>query len=185
MEEYKKIKTPLSDDDVLSLKAGDAVLISGVIYTARDAAHKRLIEEHEEKGTLPLNLKGQIMYYVGPSPAKPGKVIGSAGPTTSIRMDPYTPKVIELGVKGTIGKGQRTEPVKEAMKKFKAVYFATVGGAAALVAQRIKSVKVVAYEDLGPEAIREMVVEDFPVIVAVDAYGNDLYVEGVKKFTKA
>lgn len=184
MEEYKKIKTPLRDEDVLSLKAGDAVLISGIIYTARDAAHKRLIEDYEKTGKLPFDLKGQIIYYVGPSPAKPGKVIGSAGPTTSIRMDPYTPKILELGVKATIGKGQRTEPVKEAMKKFKAVYFAAVGGAAALLAERIKSVKVIAYEDLGPEAINEMVVEDFPVIVAVDAYGNDLYIDGIKRYAK-
>lgn len=184
MEEYKRLKTPLTDDDVLSLKAGDAVLISGIIYGARDAAHKRLIEEYEKTGKLPLDLKGQIIYYVGPSPAKPGKVIGSAGPTTSTRMDPYTPKMLELGVKATIGKGERKEEVKEAMKKYKAVYLATVGGAGALIAQRIKSVKVIAYEDLGPEAIIEMVVEDFPAIVAVDAYGNDLYIEGIKKYAK-
>jgi len=184
MEEYKRLKTPLTDEDVLSLKAGDAVLISGIIYSARDAAHKRLIEEYEKTGKLPFDLKGQIIYYVGPSPAKPGKVIGSAGPTTSIRMDPYTPKILEFGVKATIGKGERKEEVKEAMKKYKAVYLATVGGAGALIAQRIKSVKVIAYEDLGPEAIAEMVVEDFPAIVAVDAYGNDLYVEGIKKYAK-
>jgi fumarate hydratase subunit beta len=184
MEEYKRLKTPLTSEDVLSLKAGDAVLISGIIYGARDAAHKRLIEEYEKTGKLPFDLKGQIIYYVGPSPAKPGKVIGSAGPTTSIRMDPYTPKMLELGVKATIGKGERNEEVKEAMKKYKAVYLATVGGAGALIAQRIKSVRIIAYEDLGPEAITEMVVEDFPAIVAVDAYGNDLYAEGIKKYAK-
>lgn len=184
MPESIKIKTPLSDEDVQSLKIGDSVLITGKIYTARDAAHKRLIDLIEKGESLPLDLKGQIIYYVGPAPAKPGYVIGPAGPTTSGRCDPYTPALLLLGLKGMIGKGVRSREVREAMKKHKAVYFAATGGAAALISKNIKAVKIIAYEDLGPEAIRELEVEDFPVIVANDAHGGDLYEEGAKKYRK-
>lgn len=184
MPESIKIKTPLSDEDVQSLKIGDSVLITGKIYTARDAAHKRLIDLIEKGESLPLDLKGQIIYYVGPAPAKPGYVIGPAGPTTSGRCDPYTPALLLLGLKGMIGKGVRSKEVREAMKKHKAVYFAATGGAAALISKNIKAVKIIAYEDLGPEAIRELEVEDFPVIVANDAHGGDLYEEGAKKYRK-
>jgi fumarate hydratase subunit beta len=182
MAEPKKIKTPLTDEDVMKLKIGDSVLITGKIFTARDAAHKRLIDLAQKGEALPLDLTGQIVYYVGPAPAKPGYVIGPAGPTTSGRCDPYTPKLLSLGLKGMIGKGTRSKDVREAMKKYKAVYFAATGGAAALISKNIKAVKIIAYEDLGPEAIRELEVEDFPVIVANDAHGGDLYEEGVKKY---
>jgi len=179
-----KIKTPLSDEDVQNLKIGDSILITGKIYTARDAAHKRLIDLIEKNESLPLDLKGQIIYYVGPAPAKPGYVIGPAGPTTSGRCDPYTPALLALGLKGMIGKGVRSKEVREAMEKYKAVYLAATGGAAALISKNIKAVKIIAYEDLGPEAIRELEVEDFPVIVANDAHGGDLYEEGIKKYRK-
>ncbi|MEA3420748.1 MAG: Fe-S-containing hydro-lyase, partial [Acidobacteriota bacterium] len=148
----------------------------------RDAAHKRLIELIDNGEELPFNVKGQIIYYAGPAPASPGKVIGSAGPTTSYRMDPYAPKLIAMGLKGMIGKGPRSMDVIEAMKKYKAVYFVAVGGAGALISQCIKKVDIVAYEDLGPEAIRCLQVEDFPVIVANDYYGRDLFKEGVEKY---
>lgn len=179
-----KIKTPLTDKDVMNLKIGDSVLITGKIYTARDAAHKRLFDLAQKGESLPLDLKGQIIYYVGPAPAKPGYVIGPAGPTTSGRCDPYTPKLLSLGLKGMVGKGVRSKEVREAMQKYKAVYFAATGGAAALIAKNIKAMKVVAYEDLGAEAIAELTVEDFPVIVANDAHGGDLYEEGIKKYRK-
>jgi len=179
-----RLITPLSDQDVEKLKIGDKVLLSGVVYTARDAAHKRLIETLKKKEKFPFNPEGQIIYYVGPAPARPGKVIGSAGPTTSYRMDPYAIHLMEAGIKGMIGKGQRGKKVKEAMKKYKAVYFAAIGGAAALLSQHIKKVKIVAYEDLGTEAIRRLEVEDFPVIVVNDIKGGDLYQEGVKKYAR-
>jgi len=182
MSEPIRIKTPLSDGDVERLKAGDRVLISGVIYTGRDAAHKRLVDLIDRGGELPLDLRGQIIYYVGPTPARPGKPIGSAGPTSSYRMDPYSPKLMEKGLKGMIGKGMRSQEVIEAMKKYKAVYMAAVGGAAALIARRIKKSEILAYEDLGPEAIRRLEVEDFPAIVVNDIWGNDLYVEGVRRY---
>lgn len=178
----KKITTPLSEEVIKDLKVGDIVSITGYIYTARDAAHKRLVELVKEGKELPFDIKGAIIYYVGPTPAPPGKVIGSAGPTTSYRMDPYAPILIEMGLKGMIGKGKRSLEVKEAIKKFKAVYFAAVGGAAALISKQIKSVELVAYEDLGPEAIRKLYVEDFSAIVVNDIYGGDLYEEGVKKY---
>ncbi|MBC7330945.1 MAG: Fe-S-containing hydro-lyase [Synergistetes bacterium] len=181
----KKINTPLTDEVVLGLKAGDEVLISGVIYTGRDAAHKRLRELMSRGEKLPIELEGQIIYYVGPCPPKPGQVIGSAGPTTSGRMDPYAPLLIERGLKGMIGKGSRKPEVIEAMKKHKAVYFLAVGGLGALLAKRVKKAEVVAFPDLGPEAIYRLEVEDFPVIVGIDAYGNNLYVEGVKKYRKS
>ncbi|MEO0185671.1 MAG: Fe-S-containing hydro-lyase [candidate division WOR-3 bacterium] len=184
MSEPIRLKTPLSDEDVLKLKIGDSVLITGKIYTARDAAHKRLFELAEKGEPLPIDLKGKVVYYAGPAPAKPGYVIGPAGPTTSGRCDPYTPKMLEIGLKGMIGKGVRSKDVREAMKKYKAVYFAATGGAAALIAKNIKAVKVVAYEELGAEAIRELEVVDFPLIVANDAFGGDLYEEGMKKYRK-
>lgn len=182
MAEVKRIKTPLTDEDVLKLKIGDSVLITGKIYTARDAAHKRLIDLIQKGESLSVDLKGQIIYYVGPAPAKPGYIIGPAGPTTSGRCDPYTPTLLSLGLKGMIGKGVRSKEVRDAMKKFKAVYFSATGGAAALIAKNIKAVKIIAYEDLGPEAIRELEVEDFPVIVADDAHGGDLFEEGVRRY---
>ena len=181
MAEYINLKTPLNDSDVEKLEAGDKVRISGTLYTARDAAHKRLVEMIESGKDLPFNLKGQLLYYVGPTPARPGQEIGSAGPTTSYRMDTYTPTFIKMGLKGTIGKGGRSDEVIEAMKKHKAVYLAAVGGAA-LIAKRIKRVRIIAFEDLGPEAIRELEVEDFPAIVVNDTKGNDLYKTGSDKY---
>jgi fumarate hydratase subunit beta len=183
MAEYR-LKTPLKDEDVAKLKSGDIVYLSGTIYTARDAAHKRLVDLINKGENLPFNLKGAVIYFVGPTPPKPGEVIGSAGPTTSYRMDSYSPLLIEHGLKGMIGKGRRSKEVKEACKKHKAVYFGAVGGAGALLAQRIKDAKVIAYEELGPEAIRELVVEDFPVVVVNDVEGNDLYEEGRKRWAK-
>jgi len=177
-----KLHTPLSDEDVNKLKIGDKVLLNGVIYTGRDAAHKRLVELIDAGKDLPIDIKGQIIYYVGPSPAKPGKPIGSAGPTTSYRMDPYAPALIAQGLKGMIGKGPRGEGVVEAMKEHGAVYLGAVGGAAALIARAIKKAEVVAYEDLGPEAIRRLEVEDLPVIVAQDAHGGNLFQEGVERY---
>lgn len=177
-----KLTTPLTEADVTLLRAGMPVLLNGVIYTARDAAHKRLCELIEKREALPVDLRGQVIYYVGPTPAPPGQVIGSAGPTTSGRMDAFTPPLIKMGVKGTIGKGRRGKEVVEAMKEFKAVYFVAVGGAGALLARRIRTCEVVAYEDLGPEAIRRLEVEDFPAIVANDIYGNDFYDEGVRQY---
>ena len=177
-----RIHTPLSDRDVEVLHAGDKVLISGVIYTGRDAAHKRLFELLQSGQALPVDLRGQVIYYVGPTPARPGRVIGSAGPTTSGRMDAYAPALIAYGLKGMIGKGLRNQGVLDAMKQCKAVYFGATGGAGALLARRIKKAEVVAYEDLGPEAIHRLEVEDFPVIVINDAHGGDLYSEGVKAY---
>jgi fumarate hydratase subunit beta len=176
--EVKRIRAPLTDEAVLDLKTGDNVLISGVIYAARDAAHKKLVELLEKGEEWPVDLKGQIIYYVGPAPAKPGQVIGSAGPTTSGRMDAYTPALLAYGVKAVIGKGLRNEATRKAFQDFKAVYLAATGGAGALLARTIKESEVVAYPELGPEAIRRLVVEDFPVTVINDAYGNDLYAEG-------
>ena len=179
-----RLRTPLSDSDVEKLKAGDKVLITGVIYTGRDAAHKRLVDLLKEGKPLPVDLKGQVIYYVGPAPAKPGQVIGSAGPTTSGRMDAYSPKLMEIGLKGMIGKGMRKKEVVEAMKKYKAVYFAATGGAGALLAKAIKKAQVVAYEDLGPEAINRLEVVDFPVIVVNDTQGNDLYQQGMQQYAR-
>lgn len=181
----KKISTPLTDALVKDLKAGDSVLITGIIYTGRDAAHKRLVDILQKGEKLPVDLKGQIIYYVGPAPAKPGYPIGPAGPTTSGRMDPYTPTLLAYGMKGMIGKGNRSQDVIEALKKHTGVYFAAVGGAAALIAKKIKKCETVAYEELGPEAIMKLTVEDFPVVVVNDCYGNDLYEEGMKKYRKA
>ncbi len=182
MNTVVKIKTPLSDKEIENLKAGDEVLITGVLYTARDAAHRRIIDLLEKGEKLPFDLKGQVIYYVGPTPAKETEVIGSAGPTTSYRMDNYTPVLLSSGLKGMIGKGPRSKNVIEAIKKYKAVYFAALGGAGALISQYIKKSEIIAYEDLGPEAIRKLKVEDFPVIVINDICGNDFYVEGPKKY---
>ncbi|WP_088555238.1 Fe-S-containing hydro-lyase [Calderihabitans maritimus] len=176
------ITPPLTDEMVEELRIGDQVYISGVLYTARDAAHKRLVELLDAGKPLPVDLKGQIIYYVGPSPAKPGQVIGSAGPTTSYRMDAYAPRLLEIGLKGMIGKGSRNQEVKDAIVRHKGVYFAAVGGAAALISKCIKKAEVIAYPDLGPEAIRRLEVENLPVIVVNDAHGGDLYEEGVKKY---
>ena len=170
-----KINLPLTKEVARTLKAGDIVELSGVIYTARDAAHKRLIERLEANEPLPFDLKDSVVYYVGPTPEKPGTVIGSAGPTTSYRMDAYAPTLLDLGLKGMIGKGLRHPVVIDAMKRNDAVYFAAVGGAAALLALHIKEAEVIAFDDLGTEAIRRLVVEDFPVIVATDCHGNSLY----------
>jgi fumarate hydratase subunit beta len=184
MAEYK-MTTPLTDEDIEKLKIGDIVYLSGTIYTARDAAHKRLVDLINEGKELPFDLKGSVIYFVGPTPPKPGEPIGSAGPTTSYRMDSYSPILIEHGQKAMIGKGKRNEAVKEACKKHKAVYFGATGGAGALIAQRIKKAEVIAYPELGPEAIRKLEVEDFPVTVVNDSYGGDLYEEGRKKWAKA
>ncbi len=179
-----KVITPLTDDIVMSLKAGDNVLISGTVYTARDAAHKRLVELLDKGQPLPFDIKGQILYFVGPTPAKPGKVIGSAGPTTSYRMNAYSPKLITAGQRGIIGKGEMSAEVAEHLKKYKGVYFAAVGGAGALISKSITSAEIIAYEDLGAEAIRRLTVKDFPVVVAQDCHGGNLYKEGVKKYAK-
>jgi fumarate hydratase subunit beta len=178
----KKITTPLTDEVVRSLKAGDSVLITGTIYTGRDQAHKRLVETLKAGKPMPVDLRGQIIYYVGPAPAKPGYAIGPAGPTTSGRMDPYTPALLEYGMKGMIGKGNRTPEVIEAIKKYTGVYFASVGGAAALIAKRITKCEIMAYEDIGAEALMKLTVADFPAVVVNDCYGNDLYEEGMKKY---
>jgi len=180
----KRITTPLDDEVVAGLRAGDQVLLTGVVYTARDAAHKRLVALIEEGKPLPFELAGQVVYYVGPTPAKPGEPIGAAGPTTAGRMDPYAPVLMERGLKGMIGKGARSKAVRDAMVRHRAVYFAAVGGAGALAAKRIKSAEIVAYEDLGPEAVRKLYVEDFPLFVVNDVYGGDLYEEGVARYRK-
>lgn len=171
----KYINTPLSEELACSLRTGDYVYITGTIYTARDAAHKRMYESLIAGENIPIDLSNNIIYYLGPTPEREGQVIGSAGPTTSSRMDKYTPLLLEKGLKGMIGKGKRSKEVIEAMKEQRAVYFVAVGGAGALLSKRIKKSKVIAYDDLGTEAIRELYVEDFPVIVAVDVYGNNLY----------
>jgi fumarate hydratase subunit beta len=182
MEEMIKIVTPLTADKARNLKAGDFVLISGTIYTARDAAHKRMVEALAAGEKLPVDFQDQIIYYVGPTPAKPGHAIGSAGPTTSGRMDAYAPRLLEQGVRGMIGKGYRSAEVVESMKKHDAVYFAATGGAAALIAKAIKKYEVIAYEDLGSEALARLTVEDFPAIVVIDSEGRNFYMEGQAKY---
>lgn len=172
------VRTPLTREDAKKLRAGDSCLISGVIYTARDAAHKRLCELIEQGKELPLDIKDSIIYFVGPTPAKPGQAIGSAGPTTSYRMDAYSPELIALGQTGMIGKGKRGNEVIAAMKKYGAVYFGAIGGCGALLSKCIKKAEIVAYEDLGAEAIRRLEVEDFPAIVIIDSEGNNLYETG-------
>ncbi|MBI5178935.1 MAG: Fe-S-containing hydro-lyase [Nitrospinae bacterium] len=185
MADLIKLTTPLDDAAVAQLKAGDQVSISGVLYTARDVAHKRLVDTLDAGKPLPFDMTGQVIYYVGPSPAKPGQVIGSAGPTTSYRMDLYAERLMEVGMKGMIGKGMRDKKVVDAMKKHKCVYFAAIGGAAALIARSIKAAEVIAYDDLGPEAVRRLVVEDFRAVVINDVNGNDLYEIGKAQYRKA
>jgi len=179
-----RLTTPLSEEAVLGLRSGQAVLISGVIYTARDAAHKRMVETLEAGGELPFEVSGQVIYYVGPTPAPPGRVIGAAGPTTAGRMDRYTPPLLARGLKGMIGKGARSAEVREALKKHKAVYFGGIGGAGALLSKRIHSAELVAYEDLGTEAIRRLEVEEFPAIVVNDCHGGDAYEEAVLQWRR-
>ena len=176
------IKSPLDEETIKSLKAGDQVFITGILYSARDAAHKRLVETLDKGEKLPLDLANQTIYYMGPSPARPGQVIGSAGPTTSGRMDSYAPRLMAAGLKGMIGKGNRSQAVKDAMRKYKAVYFGAIGGAGALISKSIKKAEVIAYEDLGAEAIRCLEVENFPATVINDIYGGDLYEEGKAKY---
>ncbi len=176
-----RIQLPMSRETARSLKAGDTVLLNGEIYTGRDAAHKRLIELLDAGKELPINVENETIYYVGPAPASPGHAVGSAGPTTSYRMDPYAPRLIELGLTGMIGKGKRDEGVINAMKKYGAVYFGAVGGAAALVSQSITKGEVVCYEDLGSEAIHRFTVKDFPVVVIIDSEGNNMYEIGPAK----
>jgi len=178
----KKVILPLTDATVKSLKAGDNVLLTGVMYVARDAAHKRMAEALDRNEPLPFDIKGQTIYYMGPSPARPGRVIGSAGPTTSGRMDVYAPRLIEEGLGGMIGKGMRSPAVKDAMKKHGAVYLAAIGGAGALISKSIKKSEVIAYEELGAEAVRRLEVEDFPATVINDIYGRDLYQEGKTRY---
>ena len=175
MGEIKKLQPPLSDSDVRSLKAGDEVVVSGVVYAARDMAHKRLCEAVDAGQKLPFELEGAVIYFVGPSPAQPGRVIGAAGPTTSSRMDAFSPKLIAGGLRAMIGKGYRGQQVREALKKYGAVHLSTIGGAGALLSRYIVSAEVIAYNDLGTEAVRKLEVADFPAIVAYDCYGNSVY----------
>ena len=179
-----KLTTPLTDDVVQQLHAGDKVSITGSIYVARDAAHKRLVAALDAGEPLPFDPQGQIIYYMGPAPAKPGDPIGSAGPTTSYRMDPYAPRLMEVGLKGMIGKGNRSMPVRQAIQEHKAIYMGAIGGAGALIAKSIKSAEVIAYDDLGAEALRRLEVVDFPAIVVNDIYGGDAYEEGLRKHSR-
>jgi fumarate hydratase subunit beta len=181
MAEYR-LQTPLSESDIQKLKIGDQVLLTGTIYLARDAAHKRMIELIENNQPLPVNLKDEIIFYAGPCPPKPGQIIGPIAPTTSFRMDPYAPAMYEYGVKGTIGKGPRREMVKQSCQDNGAIYFAAIGGLSTILSRRVKAVEVVAYDDLGPEAIRRLQIEDFPLLVAYDAHGGNLYEQEIAKF---
>jgi fumarate hydratase subunit beta len=181
---FKYLTTPLTDADVASLRAGDRVRITGVLYTARDAAHGRLLPLMEKGERLPIDVKGAIIYYTGPTPAQPGDVAGSIGPTTASRMDKFTPALLALGLKGTIGKGYRGQAVKDALREHRAVYFGTVGGAGALLSRHVKKLEIVAYEDLGTEAIRRLEVEAFPAIVLNDCHGGDLYQDGQKQYAR-
>ena len=180
----KKINVPLSKEDAANLRTGDYVYLTGTVYTARDAAHKRMAEALEKGEALPFDVNGNVIYYMGPSPAREGRPIGSAGPTTAGRMDPYAPKLLDLGLRGMIGKGRRTKEVVDAVVRNKAVYFAAVGGAGALLSQCIKSSEVIAYDDLGAEAIRKLYVENFPVIVVIDSEGTNLYDLALEKYKK-
>ena len=178
----KKITLPLTDETLKDLKAGGNLLLTGVIYAARDAVHKRIVEALDQGKPLPFDIKGAAIYYMGPSPARPGRIIGSAGPTTSGRMDVYAPQLIAAGLKGMIGKGSRSKAVKDAMAKHKAVYLGAIGGAGAIISKSIKKVEVIAYEELGAEALHRLEVENFPVTVVNDIYGGDLYEEGKAKY---
>lgn len=180
----KYINAPISDEAAKSLRAGDYVYITGTIYTARDAAHKRMYEALQNNQALPISMENNIIYYMGPSPAREGRPIGSAGPTTASRMDKYAPKLLDLGLKGMIGKGKRSEAVKEAIIRNGAVYFAAVGGAGAILSKCITDSKVIAYDDLGTEAIRKLEVKNFPVIVVIDSEGNNLYETAIKQYSK-
>ncbi len=180
----RDVTTPLSDADIESLKTGDRVRINGVVYTARDAAHGRLWPLIQEGRELPIDVRGQIIYYTGPSPAKPGDVVGSIGPTTGSRMDKFTPALIKLGLKATMGKGARSQPVKDAFKQYKGVYLGAIGGAGAVLSRFVKRVEIVAYEDLGTEAIRQLEVEGFPAIVVNDCHGGDLYEDGIRAYAR-
>ena len=184
MTTKKSITMPLVQSEIESLHAGDMVLISGTIYTARDAAHKKLMQAISSGQSLPFNIKDATIYYVGPTPAKPGQVIGSAGPTTSGRMDAYAPTMMSVGARGMIGKGARLPEVVEAMKKYSGVYFGAIGGAGALLAKCIKKAELIAYEDLGAEALRKLYVEDMPLVVIIDSEGNNLYEEGRAEYLK-
>jgi fumarate hydratase subunit beta len=177
-----KIKSPLDSATIEKLKAGDRVLISGVIYTARDAAHKRMVEALSRNRELPFDVRNQIIYYSGPTTARPGHIIGSIGPTTSGRMDAYAVSLLQAGLKGMIGKGSRSQELKDAIVKYKAVYFAAIGGAGALISRTIKKADVIAYEDLGTEAVHRLEVEDFPVVVVNDVYGGDIYRQGKAEY---
>ena len=179
-----KLTTPLTNKVVEKLHAGDKVSITGVIYVGRDAAHKRLVAALDAGEPLPFDPQGQIIYYMGPAPAKPGDPIGSAGPTTSYRMDPYAPRLMEVGLKGMIGKGNRSLPVRDAMQRYKAIYMGAIGGAGALIAKSINKAEVIAYDDLGAEALRRLEVEDFPAIVINDIYGGDAYEDGLKEYNR-
>ena len=178
----KKVTLPLTDETLEGLKAGDDILLTGTMYVGRDTAHQRMVTALEQGKPLPFDVKGQTIYFMGPSPAKPGQPIGSAGPTTSGRMDSYSPRLIAEGLKGMIGKGMRSQEVKDAMKKYRAVYLAAIGGAGALISRSIKKSEVVAYEELGAEAVRRLEVEDFPATVVNDIYGGDLYQEGKARY---
>ena len=178
----RKVQLPLTDELVETLRIGDELLLTGEMYVGRDAVHKRLVEALDARKPLPVDLKGQVIYFMGPTPARPGKVIGSAGPTSSYRMDAYSPKLIAEGLKGMIGKGMRSKEVKEAIKKYRAVYLGAIGGAGALISSCIRKAEIIAYEDLGAEALRRIEVEDFPVTVINDIYGGDLYEGGKSQF---
>jgi fumarate hydratase subunit beta len=182
MTEPVKLTLPLTDDVIEKLKAGDRVIITGTIYSAKDRAHQYMVERHKKGENLPIDLKGQVIYYTGPTPAAPGRPIGSAGPTTSYRMDQYTPYLLEHGLKGMIGKGPRGQEVKDAINKHKAVYFAAIGGAGALISRAIKKAEVIAYPELGDEAMMRLEVEAFPAIVVNDAHGEDLYRIGLQRY---
>lgn len=184
VKKMKRLTLPLSDSDIKDLKAGETVLLSGTMLTGRDAAHKRLYELVEKGEKLPIDIKGELIYYVGPAPAKPGFAVGPAGPTSSYRMDKYAPTLLDLGLKGMIGKGARNQDVIDAIVRNGCVYFACVGGAAALIAKSIKKEEILCYEDLGTEAIRKYTVEDFPCVVAIDSYGNNAYTEGQKDYRR-
>lgn len=185
MSPFIRLTAPFSEEEARTLRAGDRVLLSGVLYTARDAAHKRLVEALDENRPLPLPLRDAVIYYAGPSPAREGGVIGSAGPTTSGRMDAYAPRLLSLGLRGMIGKGARNEAVVEAMKQYGAVYFGAVGGAGALIARCITSAEVIAYDDLGSEAIRRLTVQDMPLTVVIDSLGDNLYSLGPARYLAA
>lgn len=184
MSEAVRLETPLSLGDIEPLRAGDVVLLSGPLFAARDAAHKRMAEAIESGSPLPFDPEGQVVYFTGPAPARPGHVLGPAGPTTSSRMDPYSPLLIERGLRGMVGKGVRSEAVRESMREHGCAYFGAVEGTAALLADRVREAEVIAYEDLGAEAVRRLVVEDFPVVVVNDLHGGDVYREGRERWRR-